>query len=65
MNRRLMPAAKKYGVTVLHIQDNDGASDGHMLPFTQLNKFKGLLSDSCRRQAFCVTVDISFNDPGR
>lgn len=25
-------------VTVLHIQDNDGASDGHMLPFTQLER---------------------------
>jgi sugar phosphate isomerase/epimerase len=25
-------------LTVLHIQDNDGASDGHMLPFTQLER---------------------------
>ena len=25
-------------VTVLHIQENDGASDGHMLPFTQLER---------------------------
>ncbi len=25
-------------LTVLHIQDNNGASDGHMLPFTQLER---------------------------
>ena len=44
-------------ITVLHIQDNNGMSDGHMLPFTQEHDWTAIMA-ALKQQKFCGPMNL-------